>query len=568
MSVDLKTGIVDSGRVAPTVSSSRTIFGLVGMARLQKGCALVAITGAEKVAILRGAPVFKLTSTLVLEGPLAAFTAADKRYVELLKDAVDPKGSGRGLFFSYGADLTLTQQRVAILAESPDWVGQPLWKRADTRFFWNRKLALPFMEAGMGDLAIPMLMGSVQQMERLQLPGQDPTALEMATLTLIARRSTARAGVRHWRRGADPQGNVANFVETEQLIEFQGPHIGIVACFIQLRGSIPLLWSQLPNIRYKPTTRLAPPAAYTPAFDRHFSSLVEDYKGVVAINLANQSGSEGVLSKAFEQESRRFSKASSGMRLVPFDFHKQCGATRYDRLSLMWKEVQPDFEQFGWYLQDADGVRQRQRGVFRTNCIDCLDRTNVVQGLLARHHLEAVLHRLRILPAEHNLPSYFPGVEQQFKHLWADHGDDISRQYAGTGALKSGFTRYGKRDTMGLLDDGVKSGVRYYLNNFKDGKKQDAIDFITGNYAITAGQPAPFQPSPSPTLPGLLVLLLVAWSLYQLELIFTGYLSWGRLFQGAMLPLALAGVILLAIVQNGKVLVTRPQLCPKLSHPW
>lgn len=54
-------------------------------------------------------------------------------------------------------------------------------------------------------------------------------------------------------------------------------------------------------------------------------------QGVVAINLANQSGSEGVLSKAFEQEARRFSKASSGMRLVPFDFHKQCGATRYDR---------------------------------------------------------------------------------------------------------------------------------------------------------------------------------------------------------------------------------------------
>jgi hypothetical protein len=36
-------------------------------------------------------------------------------------------------------------------------------------------------------------------------------------------------------------------------------------------------------------------------------------------------------------------------------------------------------------------------------------------------------------------------VEQQFKILWADHGDDIARQYAGTGALKSGFTRTGCR---------------------------------------------------------------------------------------------------------------------------
>lgn len=78
-------------------------------------------------------------------------------------------------------------------------------------------------------------------------------------------------------------------------------------------------------------------------------------------------------------------------------------------------------------------------------------------------------------------------VEKRFKWLWADHGDDISRQYAGTGALKSGFTRTGKRTTFGLLDDGVKSVVRYYLNNFCDGRKQDAVDLITGNYSISKG---------------------------------------------------------------------------------
>ena len=43
------------------------------------------------------------------------------------------------------------------------------------------------------------------------------------------------------------------------------------------------------------------------------------------------------------------------------------------------------------------------------------------------------------------------------------------RQYAGTGALKSGFTRTGKRTLGGLIDDGVKSITRYYLNNFKVG---------------------------------------------------------------------------------------------------
>lgn len=78
-------------------------------------------------------------------------------------------------------------------------------------------------------------------------------------------------------------------------------------------------------------------------------------------------------------------------------------------------------------------------------------------------------------------------VFNRFRVIWADHGDDISRQYAGTGALKSGFTRTGKRTTYGLLEDGVKSITRYYLNNFHDGRKQDAIDYATGNYTLKKG---------------------------------------------------------------------------------
>ena len=37
------------------------------------------------------------------------------------------------------------------------------------------------------------------------------------TVTVLARRATQRAGTRHWRRGADKAGYVANFVESEQL---------------------------------------------------------------------------------------------------------------------------------------------------------------------------------------------------------------------------------------------------------------------------------------------------------------------------------------------------------------
>jgi hypothetical protein len=62
------------------------------------------------------------------------------------------------------------------------------------------------------------------------------------TVTVIARRAPVRAGTRHWRRGADPTGAVANFAETEQILETGS---GEVSSMVQLRGSIPLFWSQV-----------------------------------------------------------------------------------------------------------------------------------------------------------------------------------------------------------------------------------------------------------------------------------------------------------------------------------
>jgi len=110
-----------------------------------------------------------------------------------------------------------------------------------------------------------------------------------------------------WRAAARAQGAPANLVETEQLLALAPAHGGepVVASFVQalplllaapprprlprcraaeraaaaqVRGSIPLLWSQVPNIKYKPTTAVAPPAAYEPVFDRHARDLLAAYQ--------------------------------------------------------------------------------------------------------------------------------------------------------------------------------------------------------------------------------------------------------------------------------------------------
>lgn len=64
----------------------------------------------------------------------------------------------------------------------------------------------------------------------------------------------------------------------------------------------------------------------------------------------------------------------------------------------------------------------------------------------------------------------------------------MSRAYSGTGALKTDYTRTGKRSKEGALQDGVNSVVRYVKNNFLDGPRQDSYDLVTGAWIPRRGQ--------------------------------------------------------------------------------
>lgn len=46
--------------------------------------------------------------------------------------------------------------------------------------------------------------------------------------------------------------------------------------------------------------------------------------------------------------------------------------------------------------------KNAQKGVFRTNCMDCLDRTNVVQSVISRHLLLSWLVKLGIMTKSKN----------------------------------------------------------------------------------------------------------------------------------------------------------------------
>lgn len=126
--------------------------------------------------------------------------------------------------------------------------------------------------------------------------------------------------------------------------------------------------------------------------------------------------------------------------------------------------------------------------------MDCLDRTNVVQAYLAGDALAKILSSWGILSTDS-----VAELEQNeaflhmYRNSWADHANLISVQYAGTGALKTDYTRTGVRTHWGLLQDGWNSSIRYVKNNFRDGQRTDSIKFLLGELStndVIAGETA------------------------------------------------------------------------------
>lgn len=283
----------------------------------------------------------------------------------------------------------------------------------------------------------------------------------------MTRRSVQRAGTRLFCRGIDDNGHVANFVETEQIVEFNGDKVS----FVQTRGSMPFYWHQTPNLRYKPPPEMIPGKDHMTSCIKHFDQQLSFYGRQVCVNLVDQKRAEGELEKTFRILITQMNNPQ--VRYEAFDFHKECKGMKYQRANILIDRLAQDLEQFSVFHLRSDGVLLSvQNGVFRTNCIDCLDRTNVIQSMFARRSLNDTFVKLGLLRSGNKFENVSPSFEGVFKNVWADNADLISKQYSGTGALKTDFTRTGKRTKNGLVKDGANSLARYYLNNFSDGFRQ------------------------------------------------------------------------------------------------
>ncbi|KAK7020499.1 SacI homology domain-containing protein [Favolaschia claudopus] len=359
----------------------------------------------------------------------------------------------------------------------------PLWRRVDRKFWWNEWMSKPFIDAGVHPYVLPIMQG-FYQVSKFTIPPDPLTHDEYAEVDyiIVSRRSRDRAGLRYQRRGIDDDAHVANFVETETIMRVEREGRSNVFAYIQLRGSIPLFWTQT-GYGLKPPPLLATdrtPEQHMDALKRHFQQTVPKYGPHSIVNLAEQNGKEASVTQGYREYTTEM--ADKNAVYHEYDFHTETKGMKYEKISNLIDAMERTFEHQGYLWVSGDLTMSTQKGVFRVNCIDCLDRTNVVQSAFARYVLNNQLGAVALLnPALEGRTE----TDNVFNDVWANNGDAISRAYAGTSALKGDFTRTGKRDLGGMLNDGVNSLARMYTSTFSDWFCQAVIDFMLGNRTLS-----------------------------------------------------------------------------------
>ena len=486
---------------------------------------------------LKGHMVYKIISTEFLPLRERALHDPDEdTYLHLLKTLIKTGP----MYFSYSFDITNSFQRQAQSdPRHPLWRRADdrfFWNKfiqSDLIDFANGGGSASGLrggaQAGVDPYILPVMFG----MLRITQTRIKATPL---TFTLITRRSRHRAGTRYLTRGIDDQGHVANYNETEQIVILNDGTYGLggfaggqgmqngkvggdegndaqVMSYVQTRGSVPVFWAEVNTLHYTPNLEVRGVETAVEAAKRHFDEQISLYGDNYLVNLVNQKGREDKVKKAYEQmvrilvsspseatqadyvtnekihvvEASEKSQTYDRLHYVYFDFHNETKGLKWHRAQLLLDQLKQGLIK-GQYFRgvsmpaDAQGrleVRNQQTAVVRTNCMDCLDRTNVIQSMLARWTLTRQLIDIGALKSGESADDD-KAFESLFRNIWADNADIVSRSYSGTGALKTDFTRTGERTRAGAAQDLNNSITRYVKNNFGDGPRQDAFDLFLG----------------------------------------------------------------------------------------
>lgn len=548
---------LDHGNITPSNSTgvTKTVssFGLIGFVRFLHGYYLILIIKRRKVASIGYHTIYKVEDTKLVyipNEPPTEYINEESRYVRAF-NSIDITSN---FYFSYSYDISHSlqynlspirgqrfieeAQRIASQQQTISVSEQDDGKRTETsksiyhgsnkkqnstilvkakpfdRFVWNSHL-IDF-ECLHDDWKVYLIHGFVAQANLCVYS-------KPIYITVIARRSRRYCGTRFLKRGLNLDGDVANEVETEQIVHDASVSDfsqGFFTSFVQMRGSLPDRWSQ-------DATKMVPKPPiiqdfvdpYHEATAKHFNDLLKRYgTPVVVLNLIKKKEKkvhESVLNNMLNTSVEYLNQSLPQqhiIRLIAFDMAR-CNKARNEnvmqRLGKIgfnivrvtgifqsWRSARksnydnnytlhlrqrtfnrkPSSSRIGGYrLRNGQCL---QNGVVRVNCVDSLDRTNTAQFVLGKVALAFQLQALGVL-IEPSL-EYDTDAVRLLEQLYEDHGDTIALQYGGSQLVHRVKTYRKVAPITSHSSEIMQTLSRYYSNTFSDSEKQNVINIFLG----------------------------------------------------------------------------------------
>lgn len=350
------------------------------------------------------------------------------------------------------------------------------------RYFWNRRLWAALALHGLSSALLEQFLlvtirGSVQVKTTYLEAGA-------ARAAVISRVDCEHAGQRLHTRGIDDDGNAANFIETEQLLLVGPAPDQQVFSFVQVRGSVPIFWAQNGLAVGKHRVELTRSFNATkPAFMRHIQKMYDTYGVLLIVSLLSVT-QDGEAKLGDEMAAHVQCLSVDSKQVVPIvtcDLNRFVGSEKRQAAQRVVAGLTPFLSEHGYYVRAPGKRERRQTGVIRTNCIDCLDRTNLLQASIGSQVLLRFLDDLGSSKSKRlTLISLFAG-------LWDRNGDDLAQIVTGTGTMETPDQTSKVGLFFGAARNLKKSISRTFQNALKDGNRQEAIDALLGkgSYSCT-----------------------------------------------------------------------------------
>ncbi|KAM6563264.1 hypothetical protein CsatB_023262 [Cannabis sativa] len=543
--------IAEGNRATGGLNFVTKVYGIAGCIKFLESYYLILVTKRRQIGCVCGHAIYSIDESQLVPIPHVSIqtdvshSKTELRYKKLLS-SVDLT---KDFFYSYTYPIMQSLQK-NVLSSGED--GMPY----DNMFVWNSYLTQSIRSRCNNSIwTIALVHGHFEQI-RLSVFGRD------FSVSLVARRSRHFAGTRYLKRGVNDRGRVANDVETEQIVldEEAGSCKGKMSSVVQMRGSIPLFWSQEVSKFPKPDIILQ---RYDPTYQAtklHFEDLVERYGNpIIVLNLIKTvekrpremmlrreyANAVGYLNQILSQDNH--------VRFIHWDFHKFAKSKSANVLAVLGNVARQALDLTGFYYSGKPSIIKRrgnqlsrtstardaslrdlrassgdlarfgssnetlssavnqdrqadfgehnrndnfyseapcfQSGVLRTNCIDCLDRTNVAQYAYGLAALGRQLHAMGLTDMLKVDPD--STIAAALMDMYQSMGDALAQQYGGSEAHNTVFTeRQGKWKATTQSREFLKSIKRYYSNTCTDGEKQDAMNLFLGYFKPQEGKPA------------------------------------------------------------------------------